>query len=117
MNNLHRELAPISDAAWADLGEEAKRTFKLNVAGRRVIDVQGPAGPTLAAVGTGHLTGLAAPGDRVVAWARQSQPVVEFRAPFTLNRRDIDDVERGAKDPDWQPVKDAARAIAFAEDQ
>jgi len=28
----------------------------------------------------------------------------------------IDDVERGANDSDWQPVKDAARAIAFAED-
>jgi uncharacterized linocin/CFP29 family protein len=28
----------------------------------------------------------------------------------------IDDVERGADDSDWQPVKDAARAIAFAED-
>ncbi|HEX4062686.1 MAG TPA: family 1 encapsulin nanocompartment shell protein [Streptosporangiaceae bacterium] len=116
MNNLHRELAPISDAAWADIEEEAKRTFTLNLAGRRVADVQGPAGPTLAAVGTGHLADIAAPDDRVVAWARQSQPVVEFRAPFTLNRRDIDSVERGAQDPDWQPVKDAARSIAFAED-
>jgi uncharacterized linocin/CFP29 family protein len=117
MNNLHRELAPISDAAWADIGEEAKRTFTLNLAGRRVTDVQGPTGPTLSAVGTGHLADIAAPGDRVVAWARQSQPVVEFRAPFTLNRRDIDSVERGAQDPDWQPVKDAAREIAFAEDR
>ena len=28
----------------------------------------------------------------------------------------IDDVERGANDSDWQPVKDAAKKIAFAED-
>jgi uncharacterized linocin/CFP29 family protein len=117
MNNLHRELAPISDLAWASIEEEAKRTFTLNLAGRRVTDVQGPAGPRLAAVGTGHLADIAAPGDQVVAWARQAQPIVEFRAPFTLNRRDIDSVERGAQDPDWQPVKDAARAIAFTEDQ
>jgi uncharacterized linocin/CFP29 family protein len=117
MNNLHRELAPISDAAWASIEEEAKRTFTLNLAGRRVSDVEGPAGPALSAVGTGHLADIAAPSDRVVAWARQSQPVVEFRAPFTLNRRDIDNVERGAQDPDWQPVKDAAREIAFAEDR
>ena len=27
MNNLHRELAPISEAAWADLEAEARRTF------------------------------------------------------------------------------------------
>ena len=44
MNNLHRELAPISAAAWASLEEEAKRTFALHVAGRRVIDVDGPDG-------------------------------------------------------------------------
>ena len=28
----------------------------------------------------------------------------------------IDDVERGANDSDWQPAKDAAKKIAFAED-
>jgi uncharacterized linocin/CFP29 family protein len=29
----------------------------------------------------------------------------------------VDDVERGAQDSDWQPVKDAAKKIAFAEDR
>src|SRR5262249_59501626 len=33
-----------------------------------------------------------------------------------LNRQMIDDVERGANDSDWQPAKDAAKTIAFAED-
>ncbi len=33
-----------------------------------------------------------------------------------LDRQAIDDVERGANDSDWQPAKDAARQIAFAED-
>ena len=28
MNNLHRELAPVSDAAWAQIEEEAARTFR-----------------------------------------------------------------------------------------
>ena len=37
--------------------------------------------------------------------------------PFELDRQAIDDVERGANDSDWQPVKDAARQIAFAEDR
>ena len=49
MNNLHRELAPISAAAWADIEEEARRTFKRHVAGRRVVDVQGPDGTALSA--------------------------------------------------------------------
>ena len=42
MNNLYRELAPISAAAWASLEDEAKRTFARHVAGRRVVDVAGP---------------------------------------------------------------------------
>ena len=51
MNNLYRELAPISSPAWADLEEEAKRTFTRHVAGRRAVDVLGPEGLTLSAVG------------------------------------------------------------------
>lgn len=37
--------------------------------------------------------------------------------PFTVDRSAVDDVERGAKDSDWQPVKDAARDMAFVEDR
>ena len=61
MNNLHRELAPISDAAWAQIEEEASRTLKRYLAARRVVDVEGPQGTTLSAVGTGHLTGSRRP--------------------------------------------------------
>lgn len=117
MNNLHRELAPVSAAAWAEIEEEATRTFKRHVAGRRVVDVADPAGTTLSAVPTGHLADVTPPAEGVVASTRTSQPVVELRVPFTVSRQAVDDVERGAKDSDWQPVKDAARKIAFAEDR
>ena len=70
MNNLHRELAPISDAAWAQIEEEAARTFKRHLAGRRVVDVQGPAGTTLSAIGTGHLHTIAPPKEGVLAPSR-----------------------------------------------
>ncbi|MEU7895726.1 family 1 encapsulin nanocompartment shell protein [Nonomuraea sp. NPDC049152] len=117
MNNLHRELAPMSAAAWADLEEEARRTFERHVAGRRVVDVSDPEGARLASVSTGRLEEIGAPDDAVVARVRLSQPLVELRVPFTVDRREVDDVERGAKDADWQPVKDAARRLAFAEDR
>jgi uncharacterized linocin/CFP29 family protein len=116
MNNLHRELAPISDAAWGQIEEEASRTLKRYFAARRVVDVNVPAGAGLSAVGTGHLRNIAAPRDGILARQREVNALVELRAPFELNRRAIDDVERGANDSDWQPVKDAAREIAFAED-
>jgi len=116
MNNLHRELAPISDAAWAQIEDEASRTLKRYLAGRRVVDMHGPSGAMLSAVGTGHLQTIAAPGDGIIARQREVKALVELRVPFELDRQMIDDVERGANDSDWQPAKDAAKAIAFAED-
>jgi uncharacterized linocin/CFP29 family protein len=117
MNNLHRELAPISDSAWAQIEEEAARTLKRYLAGRRVVDVKDPGGAMLSAVGTGHLHNIDAPGEGIISRQRDVKPLVELRVPFQLNRHQIDDVERGANDADWQPLKDAAKRIAFAEDR
>jgi uncharacterized linocin/CFP29 family protein len=117
MNNLHRELAPISDAAWADIEEETTRTLKRYLAGRRVVDVHGPGGVGLSAVGTGHLKAIAAPNEDVLARQREVKALVELRVPFELDRHQIDDVERGSNDSDWQPAKDAAQKIAYAEDR
>lgn len=116
MNNLHRELAPISDIAWSQIEEEATRTIKRNLAARRVVDVEGPKGPDFSAVGTGHTHAIDAP-EGVRSRLREVRPVVELRVPFELDREDVDNAERGAQDSDWQPVKDAARALAFAEDR
>lgn len=116
MNNLYRELAPISEAAWVQIQEETARTFKRYLAGRRVVDVQGPKGIDLSAVGTGHLHPIESPSDGILARQRDVKALVELRVPFELDRRAIEDVERGANDSDWQPAKDAARQMALAED-
>ncbi|WP_338691602.1 family 1 encapsulin nanocompartment shell protein [Bradyrhizobium sp. 26S5] len=117
MNNLHRGLAPISDAAWAQIEEEASRTLKRHLAARRVVDVDGPKGTDFSAVGTGHLKKISTPGDGVEATQRDVRALVELRVPFELSRQAIDDVERGSNDSDWDPLKAAARKIAFAEDR
>ncbi|ORA37283.1 family 1 encapsulin nanocompartment shell protein [Mycobacterium aquaticum] len=117
MNNLYRDLAPVTDVAWAQIEQEAARTFKRHIAGRRVVDVTGPGGPSSAAVGTGHLRDVAAPADGVIAELRDSKPLVRLRVPFTVTREDVDDVERGAQDSNWDPVKAAAKKLAFSEDR
>jgi uncharacterized linocin/CFP29 family protein len=117
MNNLYRELAPVTADAWEQIEEEATRTFKRHIAGRRVVDVSEPGGPTSAAVSTGHLLDVQSPGDGVVAHLREARPLVRLRVPFTIGRSDVDDVERGSQDSDWDPVKDAAKKLAFAEDR
>jgi uncharacterized linocin/CFP29 family protein len=117
MNNLHRELAPVSDAAWSEIEEETTRTLKRYLAGRRVIDVPSPGGIALPGVATGHLRSIAPPADDIIASQREIKPLVELRVPFELSRQAIDDVERGSDDSDWQSAKDAAKKLAFAEDR
>jgi len=117
MSNLHRHLAPITEAAWAAIEDEVRTTFSVTVAGRRVVDVTEPKGPTFSALGTGHIHSVASPVDGVIAHQREVVSVIELRAPFTVSRQAVDDVERGSVDSDWNPVKDAARRIAEAEDR
>src|ERR1700740_3368853 len=117
MNNLHRELAPISDAAWSQIEEETSRTLKRYLAGRRVVDVHGPSGTPLSAVGTGHLRNIDGSGEGVLFRQREAKALIEVRVPFELERQMIDDVERGSNDSDWHPAKDAARKLALAEDR
>jgi uncharacterized linocin/CFP29 family protein len=117
MNNLHRELAPISEAAWAQIEEETTRTLKRYLAGRRACDVVLASAPALPGVATGHLKSITPPAEGVIARQREVKALVELRVPFELSRQAIDDVERGSNDSDWQPAKNAARTLAFAEDR
>src|ERR1044072_5990876 len=109
MDNLHRKLAPISNKAWEQIEEEARRTLKRHLAARRVVDVDGPKGAEFSAAGTGHLKQVDSLGEGVQASLREVKAVVELRVPFELSRSAIDDVERGSEDSDWSPVKEAAR--------
>ena len=112
-----RELAAISEASSAQIGEEASRTLKRHLAARRGVDVQGPKGPELSSLGTGHLRQIQAPDDGIQSALREAKALVQSRIPLELTRQAIDDVERGATDSDWAPLKEAARKIAFAEDR
>jgi uncharacterized linocin/CFP29 family protein len=117
MNNLKRELAPISSAAWKEIDAEATRVLKLKLAGRKLVDFEGPLGPTAAAVNTGRRERLpGAPVADVEASRRQVLPLIELRSYFELSREDMDAVELGSKDPDLQPLIDAATRVAHAED-
>lgn len=117
MNHLHRELAPISDAAWAEIDSEAKRVLQVNLAARKLVDFDGPHGIEKAAVTQGRVEALkGGPVAGVSAARREVLPLVELRADFELAREEIDAIDRGAEDPDLGPLQDAAKRIAHAED-
>jgi uncharacterized linocin/CFP29 family protein len=118
MNDLHRELAPISSEGWSALDAEATRVLKANLAGRRLVDFHGPFGWTHGAVNVGRLQSLSSgPIQGVEASVRMVQPLIELRTSFELSRAELDALGRGAADPDLEPLIAAATRIAHAEDQ
>lgn len=116
MNNTYRQLAPVTESAWEQIEAEARRTFITRLAGRRVVDVPEPGGSRLSAIDVGHIRTVEQVIPGVQTRQRVVQPLVELRVPFELSREDIDDVERGSEDSDWQPVKTAVEVLAAAED-
>lgn len=116
MNHLFRELAPISDAAWSEIQDEAVRTLRHFLAARKVVDFKGPLGYDTASVSLDRLETLgAAPVDGVTAARRAVLPLVELRRNFTLNRHELDSIDRGG-DADLAPLVEACRTLAHAED-
>jgi uncharacterized linocin/CFP29 family protein len=118
MNDLLREHAPIAAEAWKEIDAEATRTLKTLLAARRLVDFNGPLGWSAAAIGTGRTEKLSAPlQDGVVSRLRLAQPLTEIRIPFELSREELEAIGRGARDADLDPVRNAARAAAIAEDR
>jgi len=81
------------------------------------VDVDGPHGWELASVNRGRVD----PQDREVVsgvcWGlRRVRPLVEIRARFGLNIWALDDVQRGARTVDLEPVRRAASAAALFEE-
>ncbi|MCC7547382.1 MAG: bacteriocin family protein [Burkholderiales bacterium] len=118
MNDLLRELAPVSGAAWQEIETEARRTLETMLAARKLVDFNGPLGWDAGAVNLGRTRSLEhAPQPGVEARLRRMQPLVELRVPFELSREELEAVTRGAKDVGLDPVREAARAAALAEDR
>lgn len=118
MNHLHRELAPITPEAWAEIEEEARQTLKRMLAGRKLFDFQGPHGWDHAAVNLGRVKALAdAPEPSARVRQRVVQPLIESRIPFEMERDELEAAARGAPDIDLDAVAEAARRAALMEEE
>lgn len=116
MNLLRRELAPIPDAAWAEIDAEARRVLTLSLGGRKLVDFDGPHGWDFAAANPGTMEEVKNHGvPDAEVWRRQTQPLVEVRIPFTLSLRELDAVVRGQHEPDLDPLVEAAETMARLE--
>ena len=70
------------------------------------------------AVGTGRSKTADPPArTSVETRLREVLPLVELRVPFEMRRAELNALDRGAKDFDTDPIIEAAREIAIAEDR
>jgi uncharacterized linocin/CFP29 family protein len=118
MSHLLREHAPITEAGWSLVDDEARERLTPALAARKLVDFDGPHGWEHSATNLGRTNALGdAPVDGVVAEQRRVLAVVELRAPFSLSRAELRDGDRGADDVDLEPLDNAAHRIATAENR
>ncbi|HLI53396.1 MAG TPA: family 1 encapsulin nanocompartment shell protein [Acidimicrobiales bacterium] len=116
-DRLRRHLAPLSDAAWRAVDEEAARALRHHLTGRVLVDFTGPKGWAHAAEADGRVEEASSPVPGVEVRSRVVVPVRELRAPFSLSLAELDRVDRGYPDPDLDALDEAARAAASAENR
>jgi uncharacterized linocin/CFP29 family protein len=117
MGSLQRDLAPLTEEAWAAIDGEAARALRHFLAGRKLVEFDGPKGWTYSAVSLGRVDRIEGPVEGVEAGVRQVLPMVELRTAFSVPRGELDDIGRGRANPDLSAVTEAARLAAAAEDR
>ena len=108
-SHLLRSHAPISDAGWRLIDQEARQRLTPALAARQLVDFAGPLGWDHAATSLGRAAALAA-GEGVHAAAARVLPLVELSAGFSLPRR-CSTTSTAAADPDLDAL-DPPRCIA-----
>ncbi len=54
MDDLKRDLAPLSKLAWTELEEQARQTLKRALAAPKLVDFTGPLGWSVSSIGLGR---------------------------------------------------------------
>ncbi len=118
MDHLLRAKAPISDAGWSQIEDEATRSLRHYLAARKLVDYRATGDWTTSALPLGRVNTISAGTDQSVQKStRVVQTFADLRVPFQISRRELDALDRGASDFDTDPVIAAARAGALAEDE
>ncbi len=115
MDHLYRELAPIPEAAWEQMEQEAKSRLVTHLAARKLVDLVGPSGWEHSATELGRVDEVAGPTEGVSAFQRRVLPLVELRADFSVPREELDAADRGARDIGFGDLDGAVRRLALGE--
>lgn len=117
MNLLRKDFAPISSAAWKEINTLAKETLSANLSARKFADVEGPYGIDYTSVSVGRLALPAKQKSGEVCFGvHKVLPLIETRVNFSLDIWELDNIDRGAKDLELDPLTEAARKLAAFEE-
>lgn len=117
MDILKRGLAPLTSEIWEEIDGRAKEVLENYLTARKVVNINGPKGWNSNVVSEGRLDIIKEDGDGVSAGTYRVKPLMEVRASFELNRWEMDNIVRGAKDIDLSSLEEAAKKIALYEDK
>jgi uncharacterized linocin/CFP29 family protein len=116
MSHLLREHAPVTEAGWRLLDDEARGRLQPALGARRLVDFDGPHGWDFSASNLGRSEEIGnPPWEGVAARRRRVLPLLELRVDFSVSRSELEDAERGAEDVDLGALDAAALRIAGAE--
>jgi uncharacterized linocin/CFP29 family protein len=112
---FNRHLAPISNESWKEIEERLMEVFKNYLSARKVVKVVGPKGLDYTVISEGRLSQIHEDGDLCYANYNVT-PLSEVRVEFEMDRWELDNVLRGAKDVNYEPLEEAAKKIALFEE-
>jgi uncharacterized linocin/CFP29 family protein len=117
MDMLKRELAPLAEAAWKEIDERASEVLKSHLTARKIVSVKGPYGWDYTVIPEGRLRLLEFNmEDDVKTGQYQVKPLVETRVLFSLNRWEMDNIIRGARDVRLDDLEKAMHKMALFEE-
>jgi len=116
MDLLKRELAPLTEKAWEEIDARAEEVFDTQLTGRKAVHVEGPNGLEYNVISKGKLGIIKGDKGEVRSSEYKVTPLIETRYTFELNRWEMDNLERGAKDVDLGPLENAVKKMAEFED-
>lgn len=118
MNILKKSIAPVTDKAWSEISNRTGEILNAYHTARKFVDINGPNGLEMGGVSTGRLI---VPDNSeyhgINYGVREYIPMIEVRKPFELDLWELDNIDRGAKDPDMKQLEEAVRQVAEFEEK
>lgn len=112
---LFRDLAPITNEGWKEIDERAREVLENFLSARRVVKVEGPKGFDHNVITEGRLANTIEDED-ICYGTYQVLPLTESRVEFEMDKWELDNIDRGAKDIDYGPLEKAMEKIALFEE-